>query len=140
MAGVAIVSCEPTLVDAGDRWQLRVRDAVIDQCCFGYAVVLQLSEGAAVWEIRIEQPFAATTFDGAEHLVVPEEDSRLQIVLSMLRSTVESAEAIKDGHFVLRCSGGDILQIPPDEGFEAWTVVGPGGIRLVSLPGGELGV
>jgi len=100
---------------------------------------VRLSNGS--WELRIEQPFWVTEPDGTEHLVVPEEAAHLDIVLAaVLRATVEGASAFKDGHLELRLDGGTVLRVPPDEGFEAWTVTGPGGIRLVSLPGGELAI
>jgi hypothetical protein len=127
------------LVEAGDHWRLDVRGAVVDQCCFDYAVVLRMSNGP--WELRVEQPFSVTASDGTEHLVVPEEGAHLDVVLAkVLRATVEEGSAFKDGHLELRLDGGTVLRIPPDEGFEAWTVTGPDGVCLVSMPGGDLAI
>lgn len=130
----------PPLVDAGDRWQLAVGHGTVDQCCFDYGVALNISASSGVWGLRIEQPFVITTVDAMEHLVVPEESVRLDAVLSTLWSTVAEAIARKDGALEVRFTGGVTLQVPPDEGFEAWTITGPDGIQLVSRPGGGLAV
>ena len=103
-------------------------------------MVLRFVEGSSRWELRIEQPFAMRAADGTEQVVVPAEGAHLDVVLQLLRSTVEYATAFKDGHLEVRVRDGTVLQVPPDEGFEAWTVSGPAHVRLVCLPGGELAV
>jgi hypothetical protein len=139
VARVAIVTSE-LLVDVGDRWELGFGGGVIDRCCFDYAVVLHMLDGSSRWDVRLEQPFAVTTSDGTEHLIVPEEAVHIDQVLTVLRSTIEQAVAFKDGHLELRVSQGAVLQAPPNEGFEAWTVTGPHHVQLVCLPGGEVAV
>ncbi len=128
------------LVDVGDHWQIAIQGAVVDQCCFDYAVVLRLSQAPSTWELRIEQPFVLTTSEGAEHLVLPEELAHLHVILTTLRSTVESLVAFKDGRLDLRLDDHAIIEVPPNEGFEAWTLTGPDGIRVISMPGGEVAV
>jgi hypothetical protein len=136
---VASVAVSEALRDAGDRWHLDLSGAVVDQCCFDYAVVLRLSRVS--WELRIEQPFSVTTSDGKEFLVIPEEGAHLDVVLdNLLRGTVKDAFAFKDGRFELRLVDGTVVEVPPEEGFEAWVITGPAGVRIVSLPGGDLAV
>ena len=45
-----------------------------------------------------------------------------------------------DGQLHLAFADGAHIEVAPDEGYEAWNVTGPGGARIVSLPGGELAV
>ncbi|MGH7425947.1 MAG: DUF6188 family protein, partial [Candidatus Methylomirabilales bacterium] len=61
-------------------------------------------------------------------------------VVGLARGEVVKAEAFKDGHLEISFSDGTHLGVPADEGFEAWEFVGPGGLRTVCLPGGELAV
>jgi hypothetical protein len=139
MARVAKMTSEH-LVDAGDRWDLGLIGAAVDQCCFDYAVVLHFRSNDSVWEVRLEAPFAMRTAEGTEHLVLPEEAVHLESVLTILRTSIEGATAFKDGHLKLELSNGTVLDAPPDEGFEAWTLTGPDGLMLVCLPGGEVAV
>jgi hypothetical protein len=128
------------LVEAEDHWRLPVTGTAINQCCFDFAVVLRLGTGEAMWEIRISQPFLVVTPDGTEQLVVPEEPARVEVVLALLRLTVKEAIAYKDGRLELRLAGGTVVQVPPDEGFEAWEAAGPDGMQVIGLPGGDLAV
>jgi Family of unknown function (DUF6188) len=41
---------------------------------------------------------------------------------------------------VVRFVGGNELRVPSSDDYEAWTLVGPDGLRLVSMPGGELAI
>lgn len=127
------------LREGDDRWFLGVSDTVIDQCCFDYGVALRVSRGP--WELRIEQPFSVTAPDGTKVLVVPEEGAHLAVVLDkLLRGTIRDAFAFKDGRLELQLADGTVLEAPADDGFEAWVITGPVGVRVVSLPGGDLAV
>lgn len=128
------------LVEADDHWRLPLTGKAIDQCCFDFAVVLRLGIGDAGWEIRISQPFVVVAPDGTDRLVVPEELAHVEAVLPLLRLAVEDAIAYKDGRLELRLAGGAVLQVPPDEGYEAWEAAGPDGMKVFALPGGELAV
>jgi hypothetical protein len=127
-------------VDAGDHWDISIVGATVDQCCFDYAVVLRFSVAPGTWELRIETPLVMKDANGREHLVPPEEATRLGLVLETLHLGVVEATAFKDGALALRLENGVRVDVAPDEQFEAWGLVGPGGSRLVSLPGGGLAV
>lgn len=60
--------------------------------------------------------------------------------LRLLRQGVKQAIAFKDGRLELVLSGGVVLRVPFDEDFESWNIVGPAGLRIVSLPGGALAI
>ena len=134
MSGSALVR------DAGDRWELALEGPAVVRCCFDFAVALSMSTPSTTWELRIEQPFLAVAPGGTELFVIPEEAAHVEVVLRLLRATAVEVSAFKEGSFEARFSDGTILQVPPSEGFEAWTLSGPDGIRLVSLPGGDLAV
>lgn len=127
-----------TLVEADDHWRLPLDGRQVERVCIDFAVTLVFTGGL---ELRIEQPFVITRSDGSDALVVPEaEPEHLAPVLELARGDVARAEAFKDGHLELSFSDGMSLGVPADEGFEAWELVGPDGLRTVSLPGGDLAV
>lgn len=127
-----------TLVEAEDRWLLPLSGCSVDRLCIDFAVTLLFSGGL---ELRIEQPFVVEHSDGSEILLVPDGDpDRLAPVMTLARRSVAEAEAFKDGRLRIVFADGAVLGVPADEGFEAWELVGPAGLRTVSLPGGELAV
>lgn len=125
------------LVEADDRWLLSIQNAVVDQCCFDFAVTFRCSDGP--WELRIEQPFEITERNGVARHVDPERGDQLDAALTVLWAPFESASAFKDGRLELRI-GGSWIAVPPSDNFEAWTVAGPEGLRVVSMPGGEVAI
>lgn len=123
---------------ASDRWVLPVAGQPVAQLCVDYAVMLRLQNDVAV---RIEQPFVVETATGEERLIVPEGDlDRLAPVLNLARSTVTEGAAFDDGHLELSFADGARVSVPSAEDHEPWEIVGPAGLRIVSVPGGELSV
>lgn len=126
------------LLKAGDRWVLPVAGQSVAQLCVDYAVTLRLANDVSV---RIEQPFVIANLNGEERLIVPDGDpGRLAPVLTLARSTVTEGLAFDDGHLELAFHGGARVSVPSTEDYEPWEVVGPEGMRIVSVPGGELSV
>ena len=126
------------LFEMEDRWLLPLSGRSVERLCFDFAVTLIFGDDL---QLRIEQPFVVEGPDGRETLFVPGGDAdRLAPVVTLARREVTRAEAFKDGHLEIIFSDGTSLGVPPDEGFEAWELVGPGGLRTVSLPGGDLAV
>lgn len=130
------------LVDAGNHWVLPLAGREVTQCCIDYAVTLVFAEPDATSYLRIGQSFwLLTTSDGNEEMCVPEgPPPALGPALGVLRQSVNRAVAYKDGRLELEFGDGARLRVPVDQEFEAWNLVGPAGLRLVSLPGGDLAV
>jgi hypothetical protein len=129
------------LVDTPDAWLLQVTGLTVRQCRIDYAFTLVLeAEGGGSFEIRIEQPFAVTS-QGTEHELDPEANPiDLAPALSLLHQDVTRVVAFKDGRLELTFDNDELLRVPASEDYEPWNVVGPEGLRIVSLPGGELGI
>ena len=125
--------------DRGDCLVVPVARALVERVCVDHAVTYHLSAANGMWELRLESGFVVTSH-GAARLVVPESGANLSAVLDVLRAEVVEAVADKDGAFRVWCSDGIEVAAPPDEDYEAWTLTGPRGARLVSLPGGDIAV
>lgn len=126
------------LVRSSDHWILPVAGQSVAQLCLDNAVTLRLANGVSV---RIEQPFVITARGDRDRLVVPDGDvDRLAPILGMTRALIGQGLAFDDGHLELSFVGGTLVSVPSAEDYEPWEVAGADGLRIVSLPGGELSV
>jgi Family of unknown function (DUF6188) len=138
LAGVAGEVTPFDLVETSDRWVLPIGDESVVACCIDYAITLRFGNEVSV---RIEQPFVYRTGDGVEHLIVPEGNPvRLAPALAVTRLVVRQGFAFKDGHLELRFADGSLVSVPATEDLEPWELVGPEGLRVVSVPGGDLAI
>ncbi|MGL4832097.1 MAG: DUF6188 family protein [Propionibacteriaceae bacterium] len=103
-----------------------------------YAVSVLTTDG---FEFRIEGPFMFIDAAGCLHMITPEGNPRtLSPVLAIARTTLARASAFDDGRLELDFADGAGIRVGMDEDFEAWGMTGPGGMKLVSMPGGKLAV
>jgi Family of unknown function (DUF6188) len=113
----------------------------VTQCRMDRALTLLLGNAVPELEIRIEEPFTLCSGTGEELRVDPEGDPGTMChALDLLHREAQSGTAFADGRLELTFAGGRRLQVPSSEDYEAWTVVAADGLRLVSMPGGELAV
>jgi hypothetical protein len=103
---------------------------------FDYTMRLAFSGG---WEVRVETPFQLSTRAGATS-VDPGEDAERggPLMAALSGRAVDEAHVSESGVLTLNFDEGTVLTIQPDSDYEAWTVAGPKGQKLVSLPGGEV--
>lgn len=106
----------------------------VDCIAFDYGVEIRIAGGSVV---RIEGPAKIRSPRGDERSFDPEAPGDAAVdVLKLLHRRV-----------VVRSSGSTlivdreskrVLEVDPSEDFEAWTVVGADGSRVVCGPGGEM--
>jgi hypothetical protein len=120
------------------RWLLPLQDEQVIWCCIDYAVSFGTQNQITV---RIEQPFVYTGTDGVEHLIVPEADPvQIAPVLAITRLSVRAGFAYDDGRLEVTFSDGSTIGVPSTQDYEPWELTGPAGLKVVSVPGGELSV
>ena len=130
----AILEHQPTM----SRWLLPLADERVIWCCVDYAVSFGTQNGIS---IRIEQPFVYTNASGIEYLIIPEEDPvRVAPVLAVARLFVREGYAYSDGHLAVTFSDGSTIGVPATQDYEPWELTGPDGLKVISVPGGELSV
>lgn len=103
---------------------------------FGYTVAVQFSGG---YEVRVEVPFTLR-INGVDREIEPGRDADAPTVAQLSVQAVSLARADDSGGLRLEFTGGARLVATPDSNFEAWTVAGPDGFKVVCNPGGELSV
>jgi hypothetical protein len=117
-----------------DRWVV-MGLLEVQQLSIDYAFTLAL---AGDLDVRIEQNFTLVSRDGSERVLSPEGDPEAMApVLAVSRSTVSEIVAFDDGRLEISFIDGMRILVPMCEDYEAWTLVGADGLRIVSLTAGE---
>jgi hypothetical protein len=90
-------------------------------------------------EIRIETPFTFTSRDGQTFHVEPGEVESLCPALHIFNQ-VATAATIESGALDIEFEGKAGIAVPPHPTYEAWTIAGSRGLKIVCTPGGKLAV
>jgi len=98
----------------------------------GYTVALAFGAG---YEVRIETPFSLRQ-PGGDREVTPGETDLPDLV----GRVVTVAQADDEGGLRIDFQDGSRVLVAADPDYEAWTVAGPDGFKVVSEPGGGLAV
>jgi hypothetical protein len=99
----------------------------------GYTVALVFGDGR--FEVRIETPFSLRQ-PGGDLEVTPGETE----LPDLIGRLVTVAQADDEGGLRIDFQDGSRLLVAADPDYEAWTVAGPDGLKVVSEPGGGLAV
>jgi hypothetical protein len=131
------------LVEAQDRWVLPLGGCAVVQCCVDHAFTIVAEGPDGAFEVRVEQPFewfAGTDGQAPLSIEVASDPTAAAPALACLHKGIRAGLAFKDGRLELRFEDGLELRVPAGEDYEPWTLTGPGGLRVVSAPGGELSI
>ena len=130
------------LTPQSDSWLLPLAGQQITRCCVDNEAVRVLCRNMI--EISIGEPFTLVTTDGHRRTLDPGGDAMdLAPVLQIMRQVIREGTAFTDGRLELDFSDGSCIKVPPGRDFEAWTLAGPGGpdgLKVVSIPGGDLAI
>lgn len=110
----------------------------LDSVEISYSVALSFSHED---EIRIESPFSLRTSD-VEFQFSPGEDpeENYKPVHDLVGLEVAEAEADNSGNLNVTFINGVRLHVDSDRNYEAWTLAGLQGVKVVCMPGGELAI
>ncbi len=120
-------------------WSIVPADRELTRLTLDWAVNLELGHGVDTVHIRIESPFVVEVGE-VETLVLPEQPETVAVMLPRLRRKVVSIGAFDDGHLEVGFDDGSSLSVAATEDYEPWGLTGPSGLRIVSIPGGEIAV
>lgn len=127
------------LVENHDAWELPLGGRVVTRCLVDSAFGLLFSDGEVGVELKVEGPFALSLPGSEEIQLNPEEVGTLAPALRLFNKEVHLARAYKHGELWLEFTCGSSLEVPPDNRYESWGIVGEGW-RIVSGPGRELSI
>ncbi|MFC1436650.1 DUF6188 family protein [Streptacidiphilus sp. N1-10] len=130
---------ESSLTEHDDRWIMNLRGLTVVGIGISYQLSLCLDTQARV---VLGCPFQLTqgVGDGRRDVVLDPGRQDVAAAIGLFGARVLSAVASKTGSMRLVFDNGCHLNSRADPSFEAWEVRGPGGWRIVSMPGGELAV
>lgn len=102
--------------------------------------MVEVSTGGG-FELQIEGDMEIESGRGDRWSVVLADGGGSQSDLEpVLRGAITSAVVNSSGTLTIDLDSGNRLVVPPDEEYEAWTLVGPNGYRVVCMPNGELAI
>ena len=125
--------------DTRHSWIIALSGCEVTRLEFDWAIGIQLGSGDDRYYLRIESPFVLLREGANESLVVPDIPSTVGEVISVLRQQVVQLEVFDDGHLEVQLTPSRI-SVPATEDYEPWELTGPNGLRVVSIPGGEIAV
>ena len=130
------------ITESVEAWNIPVAGQQITRVCADYASVSLLASNGIY--MNIEVPFTYLSPNGTESTLDPDGDALdLADVLRLRRLGATECLAFKDGRLEVKFEDGAQLKVPMDLEFEAWGISGPGGadgLKIVSMPGGELAI
>ena len=111
----------------------------ITQLRFDFAFGMEISDECGQFSIRINTAFTLTSPMGSTDYD-PEQIHTCGQALRLFNARVTSAKAYNSGRLEITLSDGMFLRVDSNPQFEAWEAVGSDGMRVVSVPGGELAI
>ncbi|MFJ4091844.1 DUF6188 family protein [Kitasatospora sp. NPDC089913] len=130
---------ETSLAEHEDRWIMNLRGLAVTRISVGHQLFLHLDSDARV---DLGCPFKLTrpVGEGRQDVLLDPGRQDVAAALGLFGAKVLSAVAFKTGSLRLLLDNGFRLTSKADPLFEAWEVLGPGGWRIISMPGGKLAV
>ncbi|MBB5866947.1 uncharacterized protein (AIM24 family) [Allocatelliglobosispora scoriae] len=129
----------PMLAEHDDHWILPFQGLTVTQVRVDSAFELVL-DGKGNVRIESTATLGRAEADVSEQVVLDPEHQHVAAGLVLFDTVVMMAVAATSGSLRLVFSGGHVLRVEPDPHYEAWTASAPGGLLVVSLPGGGLSV
>ncbi|MEV0358024.1 DUF6188 family protein [Nocardia sp. NPDC050697] len=118
--------------------ELPITGRQITAAVHDHLVALSTADG---FELQIEGDFDLEAAHSDRRAVSLTDDGGPRTDLaSALRGTITAATVDPAGVLTVDFDSATRLVVPPDADYEAWTLAGPDGYRVVCLPGGELAV
>ncbi len=127
------------LIEHKDHWVIPLEGQTVSRCFLDTAFGIEFWENGSEITLRIEGGFLFKE-NGEEHKLYPDQPAALGPALSVFQKEVCHSIAGKEGRLYIEFSDGSRLSVAADSEYEAWEIVGSGGLRVVCGPGGRLSV
>jgi hypothetical protein len=126
------------LTEFPDRREWNLSGFTVDQICFDFRISLVFAQPAGSVTITIGEPFKLR--DGLKVEVIDPSDTLSGMsLLPLLHEHVAYLIAFRSGRLLLQFQKGTEIEVPIDEGHEAWETFGDGetaSIGMLCIPGG----
>jgi hypothetical protein len=125
-------------LDVGESWDLPLAGANITKCNAADAIEIEAAGVDGRYNVRIEGVAELRREGRTEQFA----DTHMRTFPcgEMIGQIIISAIASKNGTLTIRVASGSLLSVTRDERYEAWELSASTGLRIVSMPGGELAI
>ncbi|MBF9072844.1 DUF6188 family protein [Streptacidiphilus fuscans] len=130
---------ESLLAEHEDRRIMNLRGLAVTEIGISYQLSLRLDSDARV-VLACPSTLTLGVDDGRQDVFLDPGRQDVVAAIGLFGAKVLSAVAFKTGSMRLVFDNGCHLNSRADPSFEAWEVLGPGGWRIISMPGGKLAV
>ncbi|MBB5153527.1 DUF6188 family protein [Saccharopolyspora phatthalungensis] len=104
---------------------------------FDYTVSFETNGGC---ELRIENEYILQTPHGTLSFSPEPSNADSEPLKSLAEQSISHASVENDGTLGVTFANGNELRVQPSPSYEAWTVAGPRGMKVVCMPGEELAI
>jgi len=125
------------LRDDKDGWQLVLQDGFVQLIQIDFRLGLFLSDNSHKAQLYIASPCRLTGQE-ANALLNPEESSSLAPALPLFNARVTGISIRHTGHLRVQFGDGRVLEVTPDDAYEAWELGCSIGFMMVCCPGGDV--
>ncbi|WP_425455348.1 DUF6188 family protein [Allorhizocola rhizosphaerae] len=127
-------------IDSEGKLPLPLSNCDVAMLRIDYALTFVIGHVMGTFELRISSDFSYYSQTGRVNLDPEDRPEELGPIIHLARSCIVSANASSGGSLSISFADGSWIDVPASEEFEAWQLSGPGGLRVISVPGGELAV
>ena len=127
------------LIEHKNYWVIPLQGKRVTRCFLDNVFGIEFVDRDGETTIRIEGTFRLNGID-REYKLSTEQPATLGPALSLFHKRVHSSRADKEGRLYVEFSDGSSLSVEADAEYEAWEIVGSGGLRIVCAPGGRLAI
>jgi hypothetical protein len=128
-----------TIVKDGSGWLLPLSGRQVDRCTLDYRFGLNFYGGDDEAAIIVEGAFRLLDNEDVLEMDATQ-PAELGPAFALVRRVVRTARATETGRLEVLFEDGSRLIVEPNEQFEAWEMYGPGGIRAICMPGGDIAI
>jgi hypothetical protein len=125
------------MTDGDNGWTLRFTDGRLNYIHIDFRLALDLVDASGTTSLTIETPCRLKWAVG-EASLTPSESSSLAPILPLFNAKVIAIAIQKTGQLTVEFGDGHILEVDPDDSYEAWQLGCSSGFMLVCSPGGKV--
>ncbi len=118
-------------------WYLDFLEGSVQLIQVDFRLGLLISDAPSQAKLFIETPCFLRGPSGVS-LLTPAKSASLAPILSFFNAPVRSIAIRKTGRLALSFGDGTLLEVEPDDAYEAWQLGGSGSFLLICSPGGEV--
>lgn len=105
-----------------------------------FSIAFQIDHILGDFELRISGAFSYKSRIGAGMIDPDAHPEDLGPILRSARSGLLKGRVGSDGHLELQFGDGMLVDVPTSDEYEPWQIVSSSGLRVISMPGGQLAI